>query len=174
MLKYQDNKLKMTNSTMIKNLQICALVIASVIFSQSLWANDNNSVNTIELLEQQLASNKGDVIYVDFWASWCIPCRQSFPWMNNLKAKYQADGLTIISVNLDHSRTLANEFLAEIPADFPVIFDPKGLIARKYKLKGMPSSFVVDRTGQIISVHVGFNQQKKIAYEEEIKTLLQL
>tara|TARA_R110002111_G_scaffold259267_1_gene329130 strand:- start:32651 stop:32935 length:285 start_codon:yes stop_codon:yes gene_type:complete len=94
--------------------------------------------------------------------------------MNNLKAKYQADGLTIISVNLDHSRTLANEFLAEIPADFPVIFDPKGLIARKYKLKGMPSSFVVDRTGQIISVHVGFNQQKKIAYEEEIKTLLQL
>ena len=131
---------------MIKKLQICAFVIASVIFSQSLWANDNNSVNTIELLEQQLASNKGDVIYVDFWASWCIPCRQSFPWMNNLKAKYQADGLTIISVNLDHSRTLANEFLAEIPADFPVIFDPKGLIARKYKLKGMPSSNILFST----------------------------
>ena len=147
---------------MIKNLQICALVIASVIFSQSLWANDNNTVNSLELLEQQLTSNKGDVIYVEFCASWCIPCRQSFPWLNTFIAKY-----------LDHSRTLADEFLAEIPADFPVIFDPKGLIARKYQLKGMPSSFIVDRTGQIISVHVGFNQQKKIAYEKEIKMLLQ-
>jgi len=92
--------------------------------------------------------------------------------MNSIKAQYQAQGLTIISINLDHSRALADEFLKELPANFPVIYDPKGLIARKYQLKGMPSSFIVNRQGQIVSAHVGFNQIKQEAYESEIKTLL--
>lgn len=153
---------------------MCAFLIASVIISQPLWANGNNNVNTIELLDQQLVNKKGDVIYIDFWASWCVPCRQSFPWMNSLKAKYQTDGFTIISINLDHSRALADGFLKEVTANFPVIYDPKGLIARKYKLKGMPSSFIVDRTGQIVSAHVGFNQEKRIAYEKEIDALLKV
>jgi len=89
-----------------------------------------------------------------------------------MKAQYQQQGLTILSINLDHSRALADEFLAQIPANFPVIYDPKGLIARKYKLKGMPSSFLVNRQGEIVSAHVGFNQQKQGVYEQEINALL--
>ena len=145
-------------------------------FSSQLLATDNvnasTATNTIELLDQHLKNELGNVVYVDFWASWCIPCRKSFPWMNSIKAQYQAHGLTIISINLDHSRALADEFLKESPANFPVIYDPKGLIARKYQLKGMPSSFIVNRQGQIVSAHVGFNQIKQEAYESEIKTLL--
>lgn len=145
-------------------------------FSSQLLATDNvnasTATNTIELLNQHLKNEIGNVVYVDFWASWCIPCRKSFPWMNSIKAQYQAQGLTIISINLDHSRALADEFLKESPANFPVIYDPKGLIARKYQLKGMPSSFIVNRQGQIVSAHVGFNQIKQEAYESEIKTLL--
>ncbi|MBA6415541.1 TlpA family protein disulfide reductase [Colwellia sp. 6M3] len=145
-------------------------------FSSQLLATDNvnasTATNTIELLDQHLKNELGNVVYVDFWASWCIPCRKSFPWMNSIKAQYQAQGLTIISINLDHSRALADEFLKELPANFPVIYDPKGLIARKYQLKGMPSSFIVNRQGQIVSAHVGFNQIKQEAYESEIKTLL--
>ncbi len=145
-------------------------------FSSQLLATDNvnasAATNTIELLDQHLKNELGNVVYVDFWASWCIPCRKSFPWMNSIKAQYQAQGLTIISINLDHSRALADEFLKESPANFPVIYDPKGLIARKYQLKGMPSSFIVNRQGQIVSAHVGFNQIKQEAYESEIKTLL--
>ena len=145
-------------------------------FSSQLLATDNvnasTTTNTIELLDQHLKNELGNVVYVDFWASWCIPCRKSFPWMNSIKAQYQAQGLTIISINLDHSRALADEFLKESPANFPVIYDPKGLIARKYQLKGMPSSFIVNRQGQIVSAHVGFNQIKQEAYESEIKTLL--
>lgn len=161
---------------MIKKINICFILITILTLSKPLSATDNvnasTSTNTIELLDQQLENEIGKVVYVDFWASWCIPCRKSFPWMNDLKAQYKELGLTIISINLDHSRLLAKEFLAEIPADFPVIYDPKGLIARKYQLKGMPSSFIINRQGEIVSAHVGFNKTKQLAYENELKALL--
>ena len=77
-----------------------------VSFSSPLLAankvNATTNINTIELLNKQLENEIGNVVYVDFWASWCIPCRQSFPWLNNLQAQYQRQGLTIISINLDH------------------------------------------------------------------------
>lgn len=161
---------------MIQNVKTYFFFITLITFSSALCAADNVNVstspNTIALLEQQLKAEKGKVVYVDFWASWCIPCRESFPWLNKLKTQHQAQGFSIISINLDHSRTLADEFLTQIPANFPVIFDPKGLIARQYKLNGMPSSFIVNRQGQIVSAHVGFNQAKKHAYEIEIQALL--
>ncbi|WP_081150955.1 TlpA disulfide reductase family protein [Cognaticolwellia beringensis] len=161
---------------MIQNFKICFFLITIITFASQVSATDNVNVNadsnTIELLDQHLKNEIGNIVYVDFWASWCIPCRKSFPWMNNLKAQYQEQGLTIISINLDHSRELADEFLMTIPANFPVIYDPKGLIARKYKLKGMPSSFIINRQGQIVSGHVGFNLEKQLAYEKEIHTLL--
>lgn len=157
---------------MIKNFITCFFLIILITFSQSLLANEQKKFTSIELLNQQLEKEKGKVVYIDFWSSWCIPCRKSFPWMNDLQAKYQAQGLTILSINLDHSRQLADEFLVENPANFPVIYDPKGLIARKYQLKGMPSSYIINRQGKIVSAHVGFNQEKKLAYEQELKALL--
>jgi peroxiredoxin len=92
--------------------------------------------------------------------------------MNELQDKYQKQGLTILSINLDHDRNLANKFLEQNPAAFPIIYDPKGRIARKYKLKGMPSSFIIDRAGNVVIAHVGFNKQKSLAYEQEIIQLL--
>ncbi|MFT6195035.1 MAG: thiol-disulfide isomerase/thioredoxin [Cognaticolwellia sp.] len=169
---------------MRQNFKTGFFFITLLIFSSPLWAFDDVNVSansntnlsidlsTTELLDQQLNNAKGKVVYVDFWASWCIPCRKSFPWMNNLAAQYQAQGLIILSINLDHSRVLADRFLAQIPANFPIIYDPKGNIAKKYQLKGMPSSFIINRQGQIVSTHVGFNEEKKSAYEQEIKALL--
>lgn len=160
----------------IKKFKNILLFIILLTFASPLWASEDININAnlsaIESLEQQLDDAKGKVVYVDFWASWCIPCRKSFPWMNNLTAQYQTQGLVILSINLDHSRILADEFLMQIPANFPVIYDPKGTIAKKYQLKGMPSSFIINRGGQIVSAHVGFNQKKKLAYEQEINTLL--
>jgi thiol-disulfide isomerase/thioredoxin len=157
---------------LLKKFKMGFFLALSITLSPPILATEKAEVNTLELLAQQLAKKKGDVIYVDFWASWCIPCRKSFPWMNNLKVKHQAQGLSIISINLDHDRELADLFLQENPPNFPVIYDPKGLIARKYKLKGMPSSFIVNRQGKIVSGHVGFNEEKKLAYEKEITALL--
>ncbi|WP_233143806.1 TlpA disulfide reductase family protein [Colwellia chukchiensis] len=132
----------------------------------------NNNDSALATLSQQLNQAHGQVVYIDFWASWCIPCRQSFPWLNKMQAQYQPHGFKVLSINLDHSRALADEFLKQIPANFPVIYDPKGEIARKYQLKGMPSSFIVNRQGEIVSAHVGFNAEKQQSYEQEISALL--
>lgn len=119
-----------------------------------------------------LNQHKGQVIYVDFWASWCVPCRKSFPWMNNMQKKYQDQGFKVITVNVDADKINATNFLSLYPANFEVFYDPKGKIATEFKLPGMPSSFVINRAGKIVSGHVGFNDDKKIQYEKEITQLL--
>ena len=85
-----------------------------------------------------LAGLKGKVVYVDFWASWCGPCKQSFPFMNELQSKYRAEGFEIVAVNLDAKRDDADKFLAEVPARFTVAFDAKGESAKRFDVKGMP------------------------------------
>lgn len=136
----------------------------------------NNAIAAQSQAEQELQAllnqHQGKVIYVDFWASWCVPCRKSFPWMNDIQQKYQEKGLAVISINVDNDKTYALKFLEEVPANFSIIYDPKGIVARSYKLKGMPSSFIINRQGQLVSSHVGFNQKKKVQYERELLSLL--
>ncbi len=88
----------------------------------------------------ELAPIKGKVIWVDFWASWCAPCRRSFPWLNSMQRRYGARGLQVIGVNLDKDRKLAEGFLAETPAAFGLRFDPDGKLAKQFDVKAMPSS----------------------------------
>ena len=154
------------------NLKTTLFLLVSLFYSTSTFAIEATEVNTLERLTQQLNAQKGHVVYVDFWASWCIPCRQSFPWMNELQNKYKKKGLQVISINLDHNKALATQFLQQSPANFPIIYDQKGLIAREYKIKGMPSSFIIDQNGSLVSKHVGFNKEKSLAYEQEIVDLL--
>ncbi len=126
-----------------------------------------------ESFSQVLEENKGQVIYLDFWASWCVPCRRSFPWMNTMQEKYTNDNFKVISINLDAQAELAAKFLTDNPANFDIIYDPKGKIARYFKLKGMPSSFIINKQGKVVSAHVGFTDKKKAKYEQEIAQLLQ-
>ena len=102
-----------------------------------------------------LAAWKGKVVYVDFWASWCGPCRQSFPWMNEMQAKYGAQGLQVVGINLDAKRADADQFLAQLPAKFAVAFDPKADSARRFGVKGMPTSVLVDPQGCEIATIAG-------------------
>src|ERR1700757_77516 len=90
-----------------------------------------------------LESFRGKTVLVDFWASWCGPCRQSFPWMNGLEKRYGDKGLAIVAVNLDKDREFADNFLAEVPAEFTVAFDPSGRTAESYKVKAMPTTFLI-------------------------------
>jgi thiol-disulfide isomerase/thioredoxin len=128
--------------------------------------------DTLSDFEEQIASHKGKVIYVDFWASWCVPCRKSFPWMNEIQAEYADQNFTVLSVNLDAETDLAEKFLQEVPAQFPIFYDPKGKVAKAFKLKGMPSSFIINKAGKIVSTHVGFTEEKKKKYQQEILSLL--
>ncbi|KGJ89210.1 TlpA disulfide reductase family protein [Thalassotalea sp. ND16A] len=157
------NKLALTTLLLL----VC---MATAAFSR---ANDvANNIGSKAQLQQLLDDNKGKVVYLDFWASWCIPCRKSFPWMNEMQAKYAEQGLKIITVNVDVEKFLADEFLQDNPANFTVIYDPNGAIAKEFKLKGMPSSYLFDKTGKPVSAHVGFFNNKKADYEAEIVKLL--
>lgn len=119
-----------------------------------------------------LTKYQGKLVYLDFWASWCGPCRQSFPWMNELQAKYGSQGLQIIGVNLDQKNEDARQFLATTPARFVVAFDPAGATPRSYGVKGMPSSVLIGPDGKILFEHAGFKDADKNALEAKIKSSL--
>jgi cytochrome c biogenesis protein CcmG, thiol:disulfide interchange protein DsbE len=120
----------------------------------------------------QLSDFKGKVVYLDFWASWCQPCKKSFPWMNEIQHKYADEGLKIVAVNLDKNRELADKFLKKMQADFNIVFDEKGATASTYKLRGMPSSFIITRDGLVYASHIGFRDKDKEQLEDAIKSLL--
>ena len=134
--------------------------------------NIANANEPIIEFEQAMAQYKGKVVYVDFWASWCVPCRKSFPWMNALQTKHQEQGFVVLSINLDAEKRLAQIFLQQVPANFAIIYDAKGKLARQFKIKGMPSSYLFDRQGKLISAHSGFNGKKQQEYENEIEQAL--
>ena len=120
-----------------------------------------------------LTQLRGKVVYLDFWASWCGPCRQSFPWMNEMLSKYQAQGLEIVAVNLDTSRADADTFLEKNPAAFSVVFDPTATLPPQYGVKGMPTSYLIDASGEIILQHSGFNASHRESLEASIQQALE-
>lgn len=115
---------------------------------------------------------EGRVIWVDFWASWCVPCRRSFPWLNTMHRRYGPDGLQIIAVNLDKDRALADGFLAEVPAEFSLRFDPAGGLAKQFGVQAMPSSYLLDADGTVLATHFGFKTADAAEYEHAIETAL--
>ncbi|MGB8364384.1 MAG: TlpA disulfide reductase family protein [Rhizomicrobium sp.] len=119
-----------------------------------------------------LSAYKGKVVYLDFWASWCIPCRLSFPWMNDLQNTLGNRGFVVVAVDVDHDRELADEFLQANDAQFRIVYDPEGAIARKYNFRDMPTSILIGRDGKIRSVHNGFFPNREGSYLSDIYTLL--
>ncbi|MCU8059227.1 TlpA family protein disulfide reductase [Shewanella sp. SM55] len=153
---------------MKKILLLLSLLVAGVQAAPSLDHQVFNAQNQAV----SLSEFKGKVVYVDFWASWCGPCRKSFPWMNEIQKKYQDQGLAVVAINLDTDNELAQEFLKQVPANFSVRFNPEGDVARSFDLLGMPSSFMFNRQGQLVQHHVGFYADKTAEYEQELVNLL--
>jgi cytochrome c biogenesis protein CcmG/thiol:disulfide interchange protein DsbE len=120
-----------------------------------------------------LAAYKGRVVVVDFWASWCTPCRRSIPWLNQMRAKYGDRGLVVIGVNVDKDGEDAARFLREVPIDFDVVYDPAGELAAHYGVEGMPSTYVYSRDGALVARHLGFQNAKRPEYEALLGRLLQ-
>jgi len=119
-----------------------------------------------------LSRYRGKVVLMDFWASWCAPCRQSFPWLNAMQSRYADRGLVIIGVNVDSSRADAEKFLRDVPADFHIIYDPQGSLAAQYDVPGMPSSYLIGRDGTVVARHVGFRDAARVDRETELQKIL--
>ena len=151
----------MTNCNIVRILSLMVLLLVSQFTIAEKWLDSFDA-----------AQYKGSVVYVDFWASWCGPCRKSFPWLNSIEKKYRDKGLVVIGINVDSDFEMAKRFLEKTPAKFALFSDPKGVLADKYKLIGMPSSFVLDRNGEVRHRHVGFKKSNIDAYEKSIVSLL--
>ncbi len=128
---------------------------------------DFHSGNSISL-----SAYKGKVIYLDFWASWCIPCKKSFPFMNQLKQDFAEDDLKIVAVNMDEFRADAQAFLEKIPADFSIYSQPGNDLATALDLPGLPVAFIIGRDGEIKARHIGFNDRKAKKKRDQINYLV--
>jgi thiol-disulfide isomerase/thioredoxin len=119
-----------------------------------------------------LEKHRGHVVYIDFWASWCKPCRKSFPWLESIHRRYADEGLDVIAINLDKERKKAAAFLEKHPASFEIRYDPQGLAARAFGVEAMPTAFLFDRQGKQIATYRGFHQKECAAVEAAIREQL--
>lgn len=121
---------------------------------------------------QPLVAGRARLTYVDFWASWCGPCKQSFPWMNEMHGRFAASGLRILAVNVDAKRADAEKFLAGNPAQFAVVFDRDGAFAKSVDVSTMPTSMLLDAQGKVLYVHRGFTAKDREPLEAAIAKAL--
>jgi thiol-disulfide isomerase/thioredoxin len=121
----------------------------------------------------RLSAFSGKVLLVDFWASWCVPCKTSFPALDALYREYQSKGFDVVAINLDEQRKSADAFLAAHPHRMTVLFDPKGIGPEAFGVKGMPTSYLIDRSGTIRFTHMGYSGDVAASYRKEISQLLE-
>jgi len=98
-----------------------------------------------------------------------VPCRSSFPWLAKLQQTYGPKGLSVVAVNLDKDPEAAAAFLEQVPAPFTVAYDPAGKTAEAFKVKAMPSTFLVDKAGAIVYAHAGFDARKTAEFEHKVQ-----
>ncbi|MFM8443998.1 MAG: TlpA family protein disulfide reductase [Methylococcus sp.] len=125
-----------------------------------------------ESAEKSLSQYRGKVVYLDFWASWCGPCAQSFPFMNKLHKDLSGKGLQIVGVNLDEDAAEAKGFLTRTPAQFTILADAGGECPQKFDVKAMPSTYLIDRSGVIRQVHLGFKSGESAQLRQQVEALL--
>jgi peroxiredoxin len=120
-----------------------------------------------------LADLKGQVVLINFWASWCGPCRQEMPILDQLYRSYQAAGFTLVGVNVEPNATDAQKFLKGTAVSFPILFDPNSAVSQLYQVSGMPSTVIVDREGKVRYVHHGYKPGDESEYLDQIRSLTQ-
>lgn len=147
-------------------------VFAAIWFTWLLALSPVACSATAQAESLDLDAYRGKVVVLDFWASWCVPCKRSFPWLNEMHARYADAGLVIIGVNVDKDASEAKAFLEKYPARFEIHYDPDGKLAEEFGVRGMPSSFIIGRDGQLAAQHVGFKVKKQAEYEATLAATL--
>jgi len=119
-----------------------------------------------------LAQYKGQVVMINFWASWCGPCRQEMPLLENIYKKYGKMGFTLIGVNVEPDTKAAENWLKQTPVSFPVLFDTDSKVSKLYNVSGMPSTVFIDRKGNFRVLHQGYKPGDENEYLDQIRTLM--
>lgn len=120
----------------------------------------------------KLSELRGEVVMINFWASWCGPCRQEMPVLEELYARYQPLGFTVLGVNIEEDPSKARALLEELQVSFPVLFDTSNEVSRLYQVAAMPSTVLIDRDGNMRYLHKGYQPGLEQQYQEQIRSLV--
>ncbi|MBL4868978.1 MAG: TlpA family protein disulfide reductase [Pseudomonadales bacterium] len=123
-------------------------------------------------VKESLSDHLGEVVMVNFWASWCAPCRQEMPILEDLQKKYQRLGFTILGVNVEAESDKAREMLKEIPVSLPVLFDTDNVVSELMGVDAMPTTILIDRNGNKRFLHRGYKPGYEDHYEQQIRSLI--
>jgi peroxiredoxin len=119
-----------------------------------------------------LSGLKGQVVLINFWASWCGPCRKEMPVLDQLYQRYKPLGFTLLGVNVEEDSAAAETWLKETPVSFPILFDRRNAVSKLYEVTAMPSTVLVDRRGQVRYLHFGYNPGTENDYQDQIRNLV--
>ena len=152
-------------------------VLAAIVSATSGFAADSGPAPAFTLTDLAgaqagLAKYKGNVVMVNFWATWCGPCQQEMPLLDAMYKKYKMAGFTLIGVNVDKEAPPVKALLERKPVTFPVLLDPANSVSKAYHVDEMPSTVIVDRKGQIRYVHRGYRPGDENEYQDKIRQLI--
>lgn len=165
----------MLSRTGLSLLLLCVLSFAGVnpVNAASLKGQAPNfTLKSLTGKNLKLSEMSGNVVLINFWASWCGPCREEMPLLNDLHKKYEPLGFTVLGVNVEEDAKNARGFLKNFPVDFPVLLDNKNQVSKQYNVIAMPTTVVVDRDGNVRFLHKGYKPGDEAKYRKMVKKLV--
>ena len=158
--------------------RLAAIIAAAALALPALAADPTGSPAPAFTLGSSAGSNvslaqyKGQVVMLNFWASWCGPCRQEMPLLESIYKKYNRMGFTLIGVNVEPDSNAANQWLKQTPVSFPILYDKDSKVSKMYDVAGMPSTVIIDRTGKVRVLHRGYKPGDENEYLDSIRSLI--
>jgi peroxiredoxin len=158
-----------------------ALLVGTFMLAAAGWANaavtvgsnaPDFTLRTLNGPNMRLQEQRGKVVLVNFWATWCGPCRKEMPHLNRISDKYKSAGLVLLGVNIDEDVRNAAEVASKLKVSFPVLLDTDKAVSKLYDLNSMPSTMVIDRSGKVRFLHRGYQDGYEDTYDQQIRELL--
>lgn len=120
----------------------------------------------------KLSEHRGEVVLLNFWASWCGPCRKEMPYLEQIQEKYSDYGFTVMGVNVEEDSSKAKKMLKDIPVSFPILYDTTNSVSKAYKVSAMPTTVIIDRDGNMRYLHKGYKSGDEATYKQWVKKLI--
>ncbi len=168
-------------NSLAKSIKASAAVIISLACLASYPAQAATSLNksapdfTLKMKTGgnfRLAEHRGEVLFINFWASWCGPCRQEMPILDELHSRYRSAGFNVIGITIDEDPRKADAMLEKIPVTFPVLYDAESSVSELFDVDAMPTSILVDRKGKVRYLHRGYKPGYEVDYRNQIRELI--
>jgi len=164
--------MKFRTATCFKAAALGLLVVSGALAADAGGPAPGFSLNSLAGEQGALSQYKGQVVMVNFWATWCGPCQQEMPLLDQMYKKYKPAGFTLIGVNVDKEAPAVKELLARKPVSFPILLDPANQVSKAYHVDEMPSSVIIDRKGAIRYIHRGYKPGDENDYQDRIRQLI--